>query len=143
MPKRVERHVAPALVLQLEKINCWYCKIQRLNNGVRCSCGAYENLDIAPIKPDKFCRFCTAPRGKREGTTLNCAKCGASPVLMNRVYLAPTQDKVVRKVAVSTSAYGKGNDGPLTVRDVLPQQSQQKRTSSRVPLTEKLDAYFQ
>jgi hypothetical protein len=92
--KYVQREVPP---IQLAQINCWYCKIQRLNNGCRCMCGAYENHDIGPVLPDRVCRFCMVPRGKREGTTLNCASCNASPVLTNRTFMPPTKDGQTRE----------------------------------------------
>lgn len=100
--KYVQRDVPP---IQLQSINCWYCKIQRLNNGCRCSCGAYENHDIGPVLPDRVCRFCTAKREKREGTTLNCVKCGASPVLTNRVFAPPTMDGQTRESRARPNVY--------------------------------------
>lgn len=92
MQRKTIKTIIPIQTIQLERINCWYCKIQRLNNGCRCVCGAYENKDIGPVLPDRVCRFCTAARGKREGTTLNCVQCNASPVLTNRVFMPPTAD---------------------------------------------------
>lgn len=79
-----------SIILTVEKTNCHLCGIQRMNDGLRCCCGAYENLDIVPVSPDRVCRFCTAPRGKREGTTMVCVKCNASPVLTNRAFKAPS-----------------------------------------------------
>jgi hypothetical protein len=83
----MKRMDTPAdLKLVVVKISCRLCRVQRLNDGTRCKCGAYENRDIVPVAPDVMCRFCMKDRGCRQGTTQPCLYCGSSPVLTNEAF---------------------------------------------------------